>query len=707
MGENNYDFRRRLLKVHKPRRRNPDLTVSPDELEITSDFSITMPKDASDCMVTAAKDLQDYFFESMGLSLRLFKTDETGLGEKEIAFTTGEHSPEMGKDLLVTRSYRIICKNSLVILCGRDDRGAAQASYHLEEQMNFREAPFIKFQDITRKPLFQPRMIHSGYGLDMFPDEHLNAIAHGGIDSILVFVKDTNITPMGFLDFNELCFRASRYGIDVYVYSYLESLKHPDDPDAREYYEKTYGKIFRECPAFKGIVMVGESVEFPSKDPNTTGRLRLDKPADGLPTGKPSPGWWPCNDYPQWLDMIKGVIRKEKADADIVFWTYNWGYVEEKYRVELLEKIPDDITLLVTFEMFEKVKMGPVTSTCVDYTLFFEGPGEYFASEAKIAKKRGIKLYSMTNTGGLTWDMGVIPYEPCPFQWSLRHEKIHGAREDWGLSGLMESHHFGFWPSFISELAKFSYWSESPSPLEVLKMIAKRDFGEQFVETVIDAWRDYSEGIRNYVSTNEDQYGPFRIGPSYPLVFRTNVLIPTVPHAMFGGNKICNTDYKSRDSGRASLFQFRLPVEIERLNNMRDLFQRGTDKLASIYDKLEEKKKKDAFYMINLGRFIVNCTTTTINVKEWSLLKMKLLLETDESLINEYVNAMIDIGKREIRNAEATIPLTGADSRLGWEPSMEYMTDPFHLKWKIRQVTWVIEKELPAYLDALKWNIKE
>jgi hypothetical protein len=38
-----------------------------------------------------------------------------------------------------------------------------------------------------------------------------------------------------------------------------------------------------------------------------------------------------------------------------------------------------------------------------------------------------------------------------------------------------------------------------------------------------------------------------------------------------------------------------------------------------------------------------------------------------------------------------------ADARLGWEPSMEYIGDAAHLRWKIRQVTYVIENELAAY----------
>ena len=44
------------------------------------------------------------------------------------------------------------------------------------------------------------------------------------------------------------------------------------------------------------------------------------------------------------------------------------------------------------------------------------------------------------------------------------------------------------------------------------------------------------------------------------------------------------------------------------------------------------------------------------------------------------------LAKEEIKNAESAIPLVEADSRLGWEPSMEYVGDVWHLNWKIRQV---------------------
>ena len=76
-----------------------------------------------------------------------------------------------------------------------------------------------------------------------------------------------------------------------------------------------------------------------------------------------------------------------------------------------------------TYEMFEDFEPRPgVTKRCVDYTLMYEGPGKYFTSEAIEAHKRGIPLYTMANTGGLSWDVGVVPYEPCPYQWKRRYD---------------------------------------------------------------------------------------------------------------------------------------------------------------------------------------------------------------------------------------------------------------------------------------------
>ena len=566
--------------------------------------------------------------------------------------------------------------------------------------MNLRKAPFLEQKTHACRPLFSPRMVHSGYGLDQYPDAHIAAIAHAGMDAILVFVKGVDETPFGYLDFNELCYRAAAYAVDVYVYSYLTSALHPDDPGAAAYYERVYGAVFAACPGFRGIVMVGESVEFPSRDPHTTGRLRLQADPDGLPPAKPSPGWWPCQDYPQWVSLIRDTIRGHKPDADIVFWTYNWGYVAEEYRLALIDSLPADISLLVTFEMFEKVQTGPVTSTCVDYTLMIPGPGGYFLSEARKAKERGIRLYAMVNTGGLTWDIGVIPYEPVPQQWMARHGKILECRDKYGLCGLMESHHYGFWPSFVSDLAKWTYLAGTPQPQQVLQDLAARLAGQPLAGRGVAAW---CEGIRHYLSTNEDQYGPFRIGPAYPLVLMRDVKVPASSFAVNGGS-IINTVYGPSDSGRCSLFSFRLPVEMASLERMRDCFDAGADQLADLLPQLTGTARAELARMANLGRFMARCAQTTLHVKRWYEHKQKLLAAASAAEVRRQVAALQAVGEAEIANSLAAIPLVRQDSRLGWEPTMEYMCDEQHLNWKIRQVRQVLDTELPLYLEALQYG---
>jgi hypothetical protein len=55
----------------------------------------------------------------------------------------------------------------------------------------------------------------------------------------------------------------------------------------------------------------------------------------------------------------------------------------------------------------------------------------------------------------------------------------------------------------------------------------------------------------------------------------------------------------------------------------------------------------------------------------------------------------------KIINAQNAIPHVEADSRLGWEPSMEYMTDRWHLEWKIKQVRATINDDIATYRKML------
>ncbi len=689
--EPNYAFRQRIDQVHRPDRRDLQATPTDNEVAVDHGWRIVIPENASAYLVGVAQDLQDYLFTSMQVSVLLAREgDLEGVGERAIVLATRETVPDPGADLSVPRSYRLRVAADRIVICGYDERGAGQACYYLEDLMNLREAPFIPNGDGIREPVFSPRMVHSGWGIDQFPDAHLNAIAHSGFDTILVFVKGPNRTTMGHLDINDLIARAAAFGLDVYLYSYLISRKHPDDPDAEAFYDGSYGELMRAHPGAKGVIFVGESCEFPSRDTNTTQRLRSER----LPTDrKPNPGWWPCFDYPEWLDTVKRIIRRENPEADVVFWTYNWGWCPEKDRLALIESLPADVSLQATFEMFEDVERRGVPTRCVDYTVSFAGPGTYFASEAKAAHERGLRLYTMANTGGQTWDFGVIPYEPVPFQWAKRHDALLKANRDWGLCGLMESHHMGWWPSVVADLAKWAYWRPAPSAEEMIPRLAQREFGAEAAPDTVEAWRHWSEAILDYVPTNEGQYGPFRVGPAYPLLLSDEPIeFPSADFAHFG-SRILKTNYRPHDPSI-------IDGEIECLESMAARWADGVESMKRAAELTPESKRENGLRMQVLGEFILRCVRTAIHVKRWWKLRQELEAAEDVERKADVAARMKTLGEAEIQNATETIPLVEYDSRLGWEPSMEYMADRAHLEWKIAQVRHVLDQELPAYLSG-------
>jgi hypothetical protein len=142
---------------------------------------------------------------------------------------------------------------------------------------------------------------------------NIQRLAKEGVDAIIIFVKGVNKIGTGdYADINDIIDRAESYGIDTYAYCKCSVFHSPEAEDAEEVYEKAYGEIFKAHPKFKGMIFVGESVEFPSKDPHVGGLgygcfYAIGK--DRIPFDKPSPGFWPCNDYPEWLNLIKKCIK--------------------------------------------------------------------------------------------------------------------------------------------------------------------------------------------------------------------------------------------------------------------------------------------------------------------------------------------------------------------------------------------------------------
>ncbi len=678
--ENNYDFRSELRQVHKKDRRDQSEVCRANELELKNGVCIVVPEAEDIIIYTAAKDFADYLLVSMGIGAMVSSCAPSGLQTIKLSISQniGEANGYMG--------YSITTDDDGITVEGYDSRGVMQGLFFMEDLMNIRKGPFMEKGNIRRKALFDFRMTQSPIGMFDYTDESLSLMAHFGYDSVDVWLKDGWTTLRGnYIDMRSLCERAEKYGIKINIELYKVHAMHPDEEGAQEYYDKMYGELFRACPRIGSIILEGEANHFVSKDADAC----IESMVENIPTGKQKSGWWPCKDYPEFAQMIINAVRKYSKDTEILFSTYNWGFAPEENRIRLIENLPDDVTVLATWDMFHNFRNENSVSNIPDYSLRFIGPGEYFTSEAKACKKRGMKIASISNTGGKTWDFGVIPYEPAPGRWIERLKRIVNANKKWGVSGLQECIHYGLYPSIVCELSKWAGFTEIKSLEEVYEDLLRRDFGKLWKEAK-EAFDCIDEAIANYPISNSDQYGGFRIGPAYPLWTIHNGKKPPMEHAMF--KNIYKTPYNPYGWDRDSLPGIRLPEEIRELETMDKLFEKG----INILDGTKSDNVK-LLKLSNMVKFMKNTCITVKHTKELYLLLQKLNLESDREKLDGIINGMEAILLKEKENVLDTIPIVQCDSILGWEPSMEYVGDEAALRWKLRQLDYELTHQLNEF----------
>ena len=632
-------------------RANANPVAAPVEVRIGTGWRIA-PKSSDPVVRHTAQLLSGFFERNLGLSVPV---DAAAAGEKVITVGVEPMRDE--------RMSRIRIRSKSISIAGATPREAAQGCYRLEDLLTAGDGA-LETGERTFTRMFSPRMTHSSVALDKFPDDELDRIARAGMDAVLVYVGSApETTRNGNVDMNDLVRRAALRGLDVYVYAFDAkgaAACDPTVPDAVGQYDRLYGSIVKNAPGVKGMVFVGESTAFRSHLPDMGG-FYWNREKD-----KHTFGFWPSLDWVDWLETVKEATRKYRPDFDIVFWTYNWFNAPETNRVALLEKIPTDVSVLVTFEMgdgFGRYKGVPIQID--DYSISRPGPSRVFESEAEVLARRGIRFYSMANTGGRTWDFGGAPYEPAPYLWLERFRALRAAQGTYGLAGLMDSHHFGWNPGVVAELAKEAFTREN-SDADVdarLFDIAARRFGREAAPKVLAAWRDWSEAMRLHAADSCDQYGPLRVGPSYPFTFPGEALPPKPS----GKWMFLRKDYQ--------LPLWRFPAMQELARRELELWERGIATMEAALVDVPAAKHEAARRQIGLGRYCAATVRTMI-----------LFRDFHKGAVEKDPKAMLAAIAEERANVAALIPVLEADPTLGREPTMGVVTDRTHLEWKLRQL---------------------
>ena len=90
------------------------------------------------------------------------------------------------------------------------------------------------------------------------------------------------------------------------------------------------------------------------------------------------------------------------------------------------------------------------------------------------------------------------------------------------------------------------------------------------------------------------------------------------------------------------------------------------------------------------------------STKKWYVLKVKMRSATTREELSDIYDKMEILLKEEMENAKKAIPYVEADSRLGWEPSMLYIGDAWHIEWKLRHSNYILEHEIGKFRKCLE-----
>ena len=131
------------------------------------------------------------------------------------------------------------------------------------------------------------------------------------------------------------------------------------------------------------------------------------------------------------------------------------------------------------------------------------------------------------------------------------------------------------------------------------------------------------------------------------------------------------------------------------------MWEQGLDLVIKAQELIPEHLKENGTMLWALGKFIRNSIITTTNMKKWWLLNIKLQASYSQEEMLDILDQLEAIANKEVANVKDTFDAVRTDSRIGWEPSMEYVCDEWHLNWKLRQMESMFV-ELNTYRGIVK-----
>jgi hypothetical protein len=570
-------------------------------------------------------------------------------------------------------------------------------------------------------------------GVDYYPDEYLNRLAHEGVTALWLSVsfKDLCVSEIfpehgrdrerRYEKLRRTVAKCARYGIKIYPFviepcgfgsnpeyqhplSVLE--RYPElaghrlengsvyfcvsSKTGREYLEDCACQIFSNVPGLGGMIDINMG-----ERPTHCYSWVTSFTENNCPKCSNRPPWEVVNDT---LNALLRGMRKAGSDGEFISWFYvpqfddaNGVSLERTMDglKEIATHIPPDVTFQYNFESMGVATQLGKERFALDYFLSWPGPSDIFSDCAKAAVANGATASAKIQVG-CSHEIATIPFIPVP---GNLYKKYKAMRE-LGVSSVMQCWYFGNYPGIMNKAAgELSFEPFPENENEFLAILAGPDWGE-YAPQVVDAWLLFQESYSNFpVNLGFTHYGPLHHAIVWPL-YLFPVDKPISPSWKFTFPLECGDRI-----GECLCYDHTLEEALTLLDAMSELWGRGTDLLNSLSATFAEDRER--MMDIALANAINLQISSAKNVFHFYALREELPQLEKAAQVSAFAE-MKRIVHEEIKNSAEMIELCNFDSRLGFHSEAEgYKYDPNQLNSRILRLRELIECDFPRLMTLI------
>ncbi len=694
--EEPFQFVEKLARGDDPRRAGlpwRGLRPAPGEIVIGNDWRISVAAPRSPQVETAVADLAEFFRKSMKLSLPVVWDSSAGPSARTITLTQGGTLPD---GPTVPAGYRYVAGAGGVRIHGHDPNGVLRGVWHLEELLMLRGGPILKPDARTRQPLYSPRATCATWGgtgelcgpAPVYTDGHLSLISHYGYDAIWLNwypgpehgrKPPTEIAPGQVPEgttyqpftprLRELVDRAERYGLEVVI---LYAAPHPANDQERETLREEARQFIREFPKIRTIIMLDEGM----------GSVRKGLQA-----------------WTQTCSLLAQTFCEARPDVRVVAWRYTfktptpdrvaWDKAMEQYC-----QLDPRLGYMANFDSFWVPRRDGRLQLAYDYCLSLKAPAEdyrhavdYLVREGQQKSRPARPIWTKIETR-FSQEANTQPEIPCMQRWAERFEAVNNFRPP--VEGMIANwYHQGFYPTPVTKLFGWLAYTNPPSVEELLRAMARRDFGPGQEDLVVAAWRDFSEAIWQF---------PFYFGLSYPMnagLAQPFWLDPKArnPRPWRRGfiNSLEQMDLADKAKAGVDGRENR-----ERLQQFQTLWDQGLAKLQKAVAAAPAPVRERAGDNWRTARTIGDKSAMTLRLARWFDARNRWQRAEKPGEALAALDELEKVGREELAATRAALPLYLCDSRMGHLNHGRGCFTAMSILDKIEALEQVLKQDLPA-----------